>query len=182
MRSLSKKLLILSALISWIAPVVAQERNTFNHRWNIEVCGFGVGVDKDSDPIIIFEEGFSHKIGDTRWRWGTNIGLILSPVEYWVEYDEIDSYLSTNYISLLGYADYVLCTSKNLTTFLHGGIAPCWQIDKWKYHQEEKLSLYAEYGIGLERKGYVRLSLGGYVDLDGNRGIMITTGFYVGKK
>lgn len=178
-----KKLLFLCmaivALEAW-----ASAQNTFPHKWNIgESMGMGFSDASSDAGLLGFDVTFSHNIGETRWRWGTAVGMLLPAVMDY-EIDETateEEFLFSGYMYLLGYADYALSAGEKSAFYLHGGLAPCWQNDKWTRHNEKKVSALMQLGVGMDF-GYVRMAFTGYASIHGDLGAFLSLGLYFGKK
>ncbi len=178
-----KKLLFLCvATIALGTGVSAQ--NTFPHKWNIgESMGMGFSDASSGAGLLGFDVTFSHNIGETRWRWGVAAGMLMPAV---MDYDVDETateeeFLFSGYMYLLGYADYALSAGEKSAFYLHGGLAPCWQNDKWTQHNEKKWSAMAQLGVGMDF-GYVRMAFTGFASIYGDIGAFLSVGLYFGKK
>ena len=158
-------------------------QNAFPHKWNLgESMGVGFGGSSDMG-LLSFDATFSHNIGETRWRWGVAAGMLLPAVmDYEIEETATEEeFLFSSYMYLLGYADYALSADGNSALYLHGGVAPCYQIDKWELHNEKKMSAMTQVGIGMDF-GHVRMAVTYYASIHGDMGAFLSFGLYFGKK
>lgn len=178
-----KKLIILSlAIMAFGTGLSAQ--NSFPHRWNIgESLGMGFSRSNDDVGLMYFDLSFSHSIDNTKWRWGVAAGMLLPAVMDYktVEQKTKDEFLFSSYLYLLGFADYALFAGDKTACYLHGGLAPCYQLDKWLQHVEKKWSAMSQLGIGMDY-GHFRMGITAFVTIYGDVGGFFSCGFYFGKK
>jgi hypothetical protein len=163
----------------------AESQNTFAHRWNIgESIGFGAR-NQPAPMAMDMKLDFSRRVGETPWRWGVAVGILSpGPVDYEVDESQ-DEFLFTGNIYLMGYADYAFCTvgkDKNVAFYLHGGLAPSFQRNKWTLHNDDKFSVITELGVGMDAGGYVRMAMNGFATIYGDVGVLFSIGFYFGRK
>lgn len=178
-----KKLLFLCvAMVAFVAGVSAQY--TYPRKWDIGgSMGVGFSGANSDAGLLSFESTFDHTIGETKWRWGVTFGLLMpAMMDYKIdETDTTDEFMNSGYIYLLGYADYVISAGEGSALYLHGGLAPCYQMDKWTLHSEQKWSAMAQLGIGMDF-GFSRMAVTGYASIHGDKGIVLSYGLFLGKK
>ena len=141
----------------------------------------------DVHAFVAVEDGAAefrrHLQSQTRWRWGTAVGMLLPAVmDYKIDETATEEeFLFSGYMYLLGYADYALSAGEKSAFYLHGGLAPCWQNDKWTRHNEKKVSALMQLGVGMDF-GYARMAFTGYASIHGDLGAFLSLGLYFGKK
>ncbi|MBR1549230.1 MAG: hypothetical protein IJ634_01165 [Bacteroidales bacterium] len=166
----------------------AFSQETFRHRWDLGEKMI-VGISTPMLPLLGAEVDFSHRVSDTRWRWGVAPGILVSGAEYdeldEAEYEE-EFVKSFGHIYVKGYADYAFSVIPDKLTsvvafYLHGGIAPSWLGESMNTHENKGLSAMGELGVGMDG-GFVRLEIDAGFDKRGLMGVYGSLGFYFGRK
>ena len=177
-----KKLIVIATLLTLTTTAFSQE--TFRHRWNLGEKMM-VGISTPMLPLLGAEVDFSHRVSDTRWRWGVAPGVLVSGAEYFDESE--DEFLrSFGHIYVKGYADYAFSVLPDKLTsvvafYLHGGIAPSWLGENMNTHWDQGLSAMGELGVGMDG-GFIRMELDAGFDKRGLMGVYLSLGLYFGKK
>lgn len=171
-----KKLPIAFAILFGFNCFHAQGQIAFKYKHEIDLSTIGVGGSNSNAGFMMnYESGYSQRIDNTRWRWGIAAGL-MNPGLMDFEWELIDenTLVYSNYLYLLGYADYALTSGKQTAWFLRGGIAPSFRRDIWKYHYEDKAAALAQLGIGLDVWRLFRVSWTGFVTTSGEIGFLMS--------
>lgn len=149
------------------AAIEISAQTAFKYKREINAYHIGMGM-SNITFMMNLESGYSQRIDNTRWRWGVSAG-IMNPGILDIEWEFVDenTMVYSDYCYLLGYADYALTSGKHTAWFLRGGIAPSLQTDVWKYHNENKPSALAQFGVGLDVGRWFRVSWMGYVSVYG---------------
>lgn len=173
-----KKLIVIATLLTLTTTAFSQE--TFRHRWNLGEKMM-VGSSTPMLPILGAEVDFSHRVSDTRWRWGVAPGVLVSGAEYFDESE--DEFLRAfGHFYVKGYADYAFCVpSETVAYYLHGGMAPSWHMENMNTHMNKGLSAMGELGVGMD-VGFVRMEIDVGFDRRGLMGVYFSFGLYFGKK
>ena len=151
----------------------ASAQTAFKYKHEVNLCTIGAGA-ANKTPMMNLEIGYSQRIDNTRWRWGTTLG-IMNPGLTDFEWDLLDenTLVYYNYIYLLGYADYALTSGKHTAWFLRGGVAPSYRKDIWVNHSEHKAAALTQFGIGLDVGRWLRISWMGFATTAGEFGLLM---------
>lgn len=158
----------------------ASSQETFRHRWNIGES-ITVGYSTIDMPLMGGEVNFSHRVSDTRWRWGVAPGFLFCTAENGDESEE-EFLRAYGHFYVNGYVDYAFCVpTDKLAFYLHGGIAPSWLIENRNTHIDRMISAMGELGVGMD-VGFIRLALDVGIDKRGLMGVYFSFGLYFGRK
>ena len=177
-----KKILVFGVLLLMLT-LGASSQETFRHRWNIgeSLMVGGGSADRDFLPLLGAELNFSHRVSDTRWRWGVAPGLLFCGAEYEDETEE-EFLRAYGHFYVKGYVDYAFSVpTDKLAFYLHGGIAPSWLMENMNTHLDRMISAMGELGVGMDG-GFARMALNVGFDKHGLMGVYFSFGLYFGKK
>lgn len=177
-----KKTLLITALLLLLPGL--QSMAQFPYRWQIG-GNMGIGLTQynldDDAPGMSLTLSYNRVIGDSRWRWGIEAGLINQGlVDYGFEENAPDSFVRPDYEYVGGFADYSIYSKNIFTLFARAGAAPALRTNMYVYHNENLITVLGIAGIGFDL-GPWRFNYNWYMENDMTLTMMFSLGLFFGK-
>lgn len=176
---MKKTFIVLTLLIS---SFTAQAQ--YYYKWSVGgAMGLGAAMEHNEPEFTMsLAAGFNHVIKDTRWRWGIDAAIMNQGLaDYFFEDDEPDRFVRSNYEYVGGIVDYSIVSWDGINLFARGGLAPAHRRDMYVWHSEDKYTCLGIIGIGSDCY-FSRFTLNGYIDPRGGFMVMLSYGWWFGKK
>ena len=176
------KTLVIGLLLFLVSSFNAQAQ--YPYKWSVGGA-MGLGAEMgyhEPEFTMSLAVGFNKVIKDTKWRWGIDAAIMNQGLaDYFFDDDEPDRFVRSNYEYVGGIVDYSLFSKGGLNFFARGGLAPAYRRDMYVWHSENKYTCLGIIGIGSDCY-FSRFTINGYIDPRGRFMVMLSYGWWFGKK